>query len=43
MDGHMDRMSEERLLVKRIYLAEVEGTRGSGRPRNRWCDVVRKV
>ena len=29
--------------VKRIYRAEVDGTRGRGRPRTRWLDGMRKV
>ena len=42
MYEHMEKMSEERL-VKRIYIAEGERTRGSGRPRTRWRDGVRRV
>ena len=37
----MERMSEERL-VKRFYIAGLDGIRGRGRPRNRWHGV-RKV
>lgn len=29
--GHIARMSEERM-TKRIYVSELEGTRGKGRP-----------
>ena len=35
--GHMKRMGEERL-VKKVYRAKVEGSRGRGRPQRRWRD-----
>ena len=40
--GHMDRMSEERL-VKRISRAEENRAIGRGRSRTRWRNGVRKV
>ena len=40
--GHMERMENDRM-TKRIYIAEVEGNRGRGRPRRRWKDSVRDV
>ena len=40
--GHVERMSEERLM-KQIYRAEVDRTRGSGKPRPIWRDNVGKV
>ena len=38
--GHVKRMEEERL-VKKIYRAEVEGSRGKGRPKRRWMNGVK--
>ena len=37
--GHMERMGEERL-VKKVWVAEVDGVRPRGRPRRRWMDGV---
>ena len=40
--GHIERMEEVRL-TKRIYISEVEGNRGRGRPKRRWRDAVNDV
>ena len=37
--GHMERMNEGELTMK-IYRAEVDGVRKSGRERRRWMDKV---
>ena len=39
--GHAERMGSERM-TKRVYVSEVEGNRGGGRPRFRWRDWVRR-
>jgi hypothetical protein len=38
--GHLERMEEERV-VKRLYMSNVEGSRGRGRPKLRWMDGVK--
>lgn len=40
--GHMERMSEERL-VKKVMNSEVIGRRARGRPKFRWMDGVKRV
>ena len=40
--GHVERMGSERL-TKRVYMSEVGGVRGRGRPPFRWRDGVRKA
>ena len=40
--GHVERMGSERL-TKRVFMSEVRGERGRGRPPFRWMDGVRKV
>jgi hypothetical protein len=40
--GHVDRMKEERA-VKRGYRSKVEGSRGKGRPKLWWMDVIKAV
>ena len=40
--GHVERMGSERL-TKRVYVSEVEGNRGRGRPPFRWRDGVRRA
>ena len=40
--GHVERMGGERL-TKRVYMSEVEGVRGRGRPYFRFIDGVRKA
>ena len=40
--GHVERMGGERL-TKRVYMSEVRGERGRGRPPFRWMDGVRKA
>ena len=40
--GHVERMGNERL-TKRVYVSEVEGERGRGRPPFRWRDGVRRA
>ena len=35
--GHVDRMGGERL-TKRVYMSQVGGVRGRGRPPFRWID-----
>merc|ERR1712001_819488 len=37
--GHVERMGNERM-TKRVYVSEVEGNRGRGRPPFRWRDGV---
>ena len=39
--GHVERMESESL-TKRVYVSEVDGDRGRGRPRLRWRDGVEK-
>merc|ERR1711905_52257 len=39
--GHVERMGGERL-TKRVYMSEVEGVRGRGRPYFRFIDGVRE-
>jgi hypothetical protein len=38
--GHVKRMEEERI-VKRVYIAKVEGSRARGRPKMKWTDSVK--
>ena len=40
--GHVERMGSERM-TKRVYMSEVEGNRGRGRPPFRWRDGVRRA
>ena len=40
--GHVERMGSERM-TKRVYMSEVEGQRGRGRPPFRWRDGVRRA
>ena len=40
--GHVERMGSERL-TKKVYVSEVEGERGRGRPPFRWKDGVRRA
>ena len=40
--GHVERMGSDRL-TKRVYMSEVDGTRGRGRPRLRWIDGVKSA
>ena len=40
--GHVGRMGSERL-TKRVYVSDVEGERGRGRPPFRWKDGVRRA
>ncbi|KAL7644492.1 UNVERIFIED_CONTAM: hypothetical protein RMT77_005324 [Armadillidium vulgare] len=40
--GHVCRMDENRI-VGRVMRSEVEGGRGTGRPRMRWMDGVREI
>ena len=40
--GHVERMGNERM-TKRVYVSEVEGNRGRGRPPFRWRDGVRRA
>ena len=40
--GHVERMGSERL-TKRVYVSDVEGERGRGRPPFRWKDGVRRA
>ena len=40
--GHVERMGSERL-TKRVYMSEVGGRRGRGRPPTRWIDGVKKA
>ena len=40
--GHVERMGGERM-TKRVYVSEVEGERGRGRPPFRWRDGVRRA
>ena len=40
--GHVERMGSERL-TKRVYMSEVGGERGRGRPPFRWIDGVRNT
>ena len=40
--GHVERMGSERM-TKRVYMSEVEGQRGRGRPPLRWKDGVRRA
>ena len=40
--GHVERMGNERM-TKRVYMSEVEGERGRGRPPFRWRDGVRRA
>ena len=39
--GHVQRMEENRILKKVLYM-NLERTRLTGRPRNRWRDKVRE-
>ena len=39
--GHVERMESESL-TKRVYVSEVDGVRGRGRPRLRWRDGVER-
>ena len=40
--GHVERMGSKRM-TKRVYMSEVEGQRGRGRPPFRWKDGVRRA
>merc|ERR1712001_286505 len=40
--GRVERMENERM-TKRVYVSEVEGNRGGGRPPFRWRDGVRRA
>ena len=40
--GHVERMGSERM-TKRVYVSEVGGDRGRGRPLFRWRDGVRRA
>jgi len=40
--GHVERMGSDRM-TKRVYVSEVEGERGRGRPPFRWRDGVRRA
>ena len=40
--GHVERMGSERM-TKRVYVSEVGGDRGRGRPPFRWRDGVRRA
>ena len=40
--GHVERMGGERM-TKRVYMSEVDGVRGRGRPPFRWKDGVRRA
>ena len=40
--GRVERMESERM-TKRVYVSEVEGNRGRGRPPFRWRDGVRRA
>ena len=40
--GHVEKMGMERL-IKRVYRANVEGTRGRGRPQRRWKYEVKDL
>ena len=40
--GHIERMGIERI-IKRVYMSEVEGERGRGRPPYRWKDGVKRA
>ena len=39
--GHVERMSDERLL-KKVYKSTIDGDRGRGRPKKRWRDCVKE-
>ena len=40
--GHVEGMGNERM-TKRVYMSEIEGERGRGRPAFRWRDGVRRA
>ena len=40
--GHVERMGSERM-TKRVYMSEVEGKRGRGRPLFKWRDGLRRA
>ena len=37
--GHLERMEED-MMLKKIFIQELEGTRRRGRPRKRWKEEV---
>ena len=39
--AHLERM-ERRMIAKRVYVGEYDGSRSPGRPRKRWLDTTKE-